>query len=130
MKPQYLNILLVFFFGVTSCDPVHQLHLVNDSRKNIDVIIFPKLDSTDLSEHRGKSLQLNGQDMSVLTLAPSESLCIGHVFARYTPRVDDVTSDFIEIHIGQDTIRLASKDTIFSRLQKEKNLDWRLTVKD
>lgn len=55
---------------------------------------------------------------------------IGDVVARYTPQLDDVELDFLEIHIESDTMKLIGKKSIFSSIQEVDKLDWRLVIKD
>jgi hypothetical protein len=54
---------------------------------------------------------------------------IGTVSARYTPKVTDVSLDYLETINGKDTIKLVGKSAIFNFIQKIDKLDWRLTIK-
>jgi hypothetical protein len=127
---KYLGPFSIFIvFAFNSCDPAHHLYLVNGTNQTIQVLNFPPLDSSDANGHVLKTVEVNGQEMSMIFLPSTHSVTIGYVTSRYTPRSDNIFSDFIEIRTGQDTITLASKDSIFSKFKKNKELDWRLTIK-
>ena len=125
------NILLtsLIILGLTSCDPVHQLRLNNETSKPIVVIYRPLIDISPIGS-KIESFDVNGVAYAKVVLDSGQVMQIGNVVARYNPRPDDVKLDFLEIHIGNDTVKLIGKKSIFSEIQKVDKLDWRLIIKD
>ena len=122
------NILLsaLTILGLTSCDPVHQLRLDNETSKPVVVIYRPFVDTAP----GGESFDVNGVTYAKVVLDSGQVMSIGTVVARYTPRPNDVALDFLEICIDNDTMKLVGKKSIFSAIQKVGNLDWRIVIKD
>ena len=118
--------LFLFLTLFEACDPVHQIRLENATKAPIEVWmggdkIFGQ-DSLEIVNHRGRKVKR-------AQLAPGALLNIGTVIARYTPQLNNLEVDFLEIRTASgDTITLAGRDTIFSRVQKFGRLDWRLRV--
>jgi hypothetical protein len=125
------NILLttLTIVGLTSCDPVHQLRLYNETNKPIVVIYRPLVDIAPTGS-KIESFDVNGVTYAKVVLDSGQVMRIGNVVARYTPRPDDVELDFLEVCIDNDTMKLIGKKSIFSAIQKVDKLDWRLIIKD
>jgi hypothetical protein len=122
-------LIALTIFGLTSCDPVHQLKLDNETSKSVTVIFKPLIDIAPTGS-KIESFEMNGFTYAKTVLDSGQVMQIGNVVARYNPRPDDVELDFLEIHIGNDTMKLIGKKSIFSAIQKVDKLDWRLIIKD
>jgi|SRR6185436_3268192 len=125
------NVLLIIliFFGLTSCDPVHQLKLDNETSRPIVVIYRPPIDIAPAGS-KIENFDDNGIKYAKAILDSGQVMRIGNVVARYTPRPDDIELDFLEVCIDHDTMKLIGKKSIFSAIQKVDKLDWRLIVRD
>ena len=122
-------LFILTIFGLTSCDPVHQLQLDNETSKPIVVIYRPLLGFAQTGS-KIESFDANGVTYAKTVLDSGQVMRIGNVVASYTPRPDDVELDFLEICIDSDTMKLTGKKSIFSAIQKVDKLDWRLIIKD
>ena len=104
---------LLFFIGLctlTSCDPVHILHLENKTGN----IIFVQ------------TARAGQQD----TLAPGTSIKIGKCVARYNPNPSDIEPDYLRVISKSDTATLIGKTAIFSMIQKVEKLNWRIIIRE
>ena len=122
-------VLIIFSLALLGCDPVHNLTLENQSGNAIEVLYRPSLDDILTSGKKIEKESYQGQQLDRITLDSAETLRIGTVKARYTPKANDVDLDYLEIRNGQDTIRLSGKKAILSTIQEIESLDWRLVVK-
>jgi hypothetical protein len=120
---------LMILVSLTSCDPVHTLTLENKTKGKIEIIYYPTLNNRQLGNKTPEAIDLSGQKMNKITLAPAETISIGTVVAMYTPSANNIDLDYLEIRYGQDTIRLTGKNAILTTIQKVEKLDWRLIVK-
>jgi len=121
-------LLFIAIFTLLSCDPVHRLTLENRSNMTINVIYSPELDDSFMKDKKAIELDIYGQKMYQVSIDSTESIEIGSVVARYTPRASDVWLDYLEIRRGQDTLRLTGRGEILSTIQEVGKLDWRLII--
>lgn len=130
MKPNFCFLTVVLSAILISCDPVHDLRLENKTDNKIDVIYSPALDLQELNGHEPTGIEVNGQKMNLVTLAPSETIRIGHVVASYNPKPYHIHVEYLEVRLGTDTLRLIGRNSIFSTIQKVESLDWRLIIRN
>jgi hypothetical protein len=122
-------LILLIILGLTSCDPVHQLKLYNETSNPIVVIYRPLIDIAPTGS-KIESFDVTGVTYAKVVLDSGQYMRIGNVVARYTPISDDVELDFLEVCIdNNDTLKLIGKKSIFSAIQKVDKLDWRLIIK-
>lgn len=121
--------ILTLFTVLTSCDPVHDLTLENKTDKIVKVIYQPYLDSRHLKGKEPEKINIQGQELNMISLDSSETITIGTVTAMYTPSASDIDLEYLEIRYGSDTLRLTGKNAILTTIQKVEKLDWRLIIK-
>jgi len=117
-----------FLIGLISCDPTHSIRLENRTGKKIEVLYHAEGNVQVSNPSDLKSIKLNGISYDCITLDSTDIITIGHVIARYTPRPEDTSIDRLEIRIEGDTLRFIGKKAIFSMVNKQSRLDWRLIV--
>ena len=113
---------------MTSCDPVHTLHLDNETGKAITVIYKPLIDIAPIGS-KIETITINKIQFAQVVLDSDQQMEIGKVTARYTPNETDISLDYLETISGNDTIKLVGKKAIFNFIQKVEKLDWRLIIK-
>ncbi|MGE5317959.1 MAG: hypothetical protein ACM3ME_08170 [Chloroflexota bacterium] len=114
--------------GLISCDPTHSIQLENRTGKKIQILYHTESDVRVPNPSDLKTIKLNGINYDYITLDSAEIITIGHVIARYTPRPEDISIDRLEIRIESDTLRFIGKRAIFSMVNKQSRLDWRLII--
>ena len=124
-----INLIAFLILGLTSCDPVHSIKLDNQTSEPVVVIYRPLIYNAPIGRN-SESFAANGVTYAKTVLDSGQMMPIGHVVARYTPRPEDVEVDFLEVCIGNDTMKLIGKKSIYSAIQKVHMLDWRLIIKD
>jgi hypothetical protein len=112
---------------LSSCDPVYDLKLENQSSGTIEVIFSPSI--ADQHESEEGKISIRGEEINVITLDSGETMKIGTVIARYNPVASDLYLDYLEVRYKQDTIRLTGKNAILSTIQKVEQFDWRVIIK-
>ncbi|GIV28782.1 MAG: hypothetical protein KatS3mg027_2596 [Bacteroidia bacterium] len=122
-------LILLIIFGITSCDPAHQIKIENKTSQPITVIFKPLMDSAP-TDSNFASFETNDVLFGKTVLKSGQVLEIGTVAARYNPQPDDIDFDYLEIHIDKDTMKLIGKLSIFSVIQEVDKLDWRLVIKN
>ena len=125
------KVIISFLFvalSMTSCDPVHTLHLDNKTGKAITVIYKPLIDIAPVGSEI-ETITINKIEFAKVTLASGQQMKIGQVIARYTPNQTDISLDYLETISGSDTIKLVGKKAIFNFIEKVQKLDWRLIIK-
>lgn len=122
-------LILLVISGLSSCDPVHDIKLENQTGKPVVVIYRPLIEIAPTGS-KIESFDVNGVKYAKVVLDSGEVMRIGNVVARYSPRAEDVELDFLEVYIDNDTMKLIGKKSIFSAIQKVDKLDWRLIIKD
>jgi len=120
---------LTLLFSITSCDPVFDLKLGNQTNQKIEVIYYPLLDTMNLEGHQQDTLVIGGKEMYKVILNPQQTISIGRVYNRNTPASKDLYLDHLEVKYGNDIITLNGKNEIFTKLQKVDKLDWRIQIK-
>jgi hypothetical protein len=113
---------------LTSCDPVHHLKLENKTQKPIEVIYNSS--GLEPTNEKAEKININGHIYAREVLHCGQKMEIGTVVARYVPKPHDVSLDYLEIHIGNDTMKLIGKKAIFTAIHKVGKLDWRFVVRD
>ncbi len=127
-KNKFNKLGLLFSLLIASCDPVHHLHLDNKTGNAITIIYRPQIEIAPVGS-KIETIIINKIEYSKVILDSGQQMKIGTVSARYTPKVTDVSLDYLETINGKDTIKLVGKSAIFNFIQKIDKLDWRLTIK-
>ena len=127
-KTKALISFLFLSLFMTSCDPVHTLHLDNETGKAITVIYKPLIDIAPIGS-KIETITINKIQFAQVVLDSDQQMEIGKVTARYTPNETDISLDYLETISGNDTIKLVGKKAIFNFIQKVEKLDWRLIIK-
>ena len=120
---------MTLLFSLTSCDPVFDLKLENQTNKKIEVTYYPKLDTLELEGHKQETKEEGGREMYKVILNPNQTMSIGRVYNHNTPNLADVYPDYLEVKFGNDIITLNGKNAIYTTLQKVEKLDWRIVIK-
>jgi hypothetical protein len=127
-----LKVVSAIFISMlfVSCDPGHDIKLENQTTKAVQLIYYPQLGEQELGQHKTTEIKYQGRIMHTISLSPSESIEIGHVFGRYTPNSNDIDLEFVEIRSENDTLKLVGKSSIYSTIQMIEKLNWRLVIKN
>jgi hypothetical protein len=122
-------LLTALLLVLSSCDPVHDLHLENQTSKSVIVIYRPLIEIAPTGR-KIESIRRNNITYAKVVLGSGEKMRIGNVIANYIPEVDDVELEFLEICMERDTMKLIGKKSILSAIQEVDKLDWRLVLRD
>ena len=122
-----LNIMVLI--GLYGCDPVHPIRLENVTGEKIQVLYNYHGKIEFFKPYDFKTIELNGITYNSITLDSLDYIYIGEIVARISPEPDDITIDRLEIWMTNDTLKFIGKKAIFSMVNKQSRLDWRISIK-
>ena len=103
-------LVLISFLCLTGCDWIFYLVLENKTY--------------------AKVLIQTEKDGKFDTLYPNHTIKIGSCVNTTTPKMKNVSLNYLKIITSTDTITLNGKGAIFSMLQKVESKDWRIILRD
>ncbi|MDF1549320.1 MAG: hypothetical protein P1P88_15955 [Bacteroidales bacterium] len=119
----------ILLIGLLGCDPVHPIRLENLTGEKIQVLYNYDGEINFFKPYDFKLVERNGIKYNSIILDSLDYVYIGEIVARFSPKPDDITIDRLEIWMENDTLKFIGKRAIFSMVNKQSRLDWRITIK-